>query len=287
MRIAKPYAAWVCAGLLSAAAMAPTDALATFGGRSTGAFFSGQDLAAQGGQHDRVTEIKRSHAASIKPIEEQIDAIRGQITAQLVGADPIDQAQITTQEQRMFALRSRSDSFDLEEAIQIRAVLDASQLAQIALRHRTLDAAHSEESALENPSQFPASAYRSGDLFRDKLGFTRGLALTDTQLRQMARIENADTKPLRSIQQQRHAVKAQMSALILGSDPVTLAQLAPLQQRASALKEQIDTLRLTMAIQTRSILTAAQLTKAAELHRQLAVLDAAKSDLLTEAKSAD
>jgi Spy/CpxP family protein refolding chaperone len=245
--------------------MAPTEALATFGGRSNDPFFSGQEIAAPkpAGQQGRLLEIIRSYVAGVVPIEQQIDAIHGQITAQLVGAGPIDQAQIDALEQQMFVLRRQRDGLDLEEEVEIRSALNAAQLVQIAQRYRKLNAARSEEAALMNPAQFPGSAYRPGDLFRDKLGYARGLPLTGAQWQQMTSIENADTDAFRSIQQQRHAVRMQISEALFGDGSMTSAQLVPLQQRASALKEQIDTLRLAMTIQIRALLTPAQLAKAA------------------------
>ena len=180
----KIQGAWLCAALLSLAIMAPTDALATFGGRSNDPFFTGQDMAVNG-QDDRLLAVIQSHLYGVAPLEQQIDAIRAQITAQLVGTGSLDPSQFGALEQQMFDLRSQRDVLDLAEAVEIRSTLPAPQLAQAAQRHHRLGDLHDQEAALKNPSQFPTSAYLPGDLFGDSLGYMRGLTLTDDQRQQM------------------------------------------------------------------------------------------------------
>jgi len=274
----KIQGAWLFAAFVSLAIMAPTDALATFGGRSNDPFFTLTDMAPNG-QADRLKAVFRSHSDSVTPLKQQIDAIRAQITAQLVATGALDPSQFVALEQQMFDLRSQRDALDLAEAVEIRSTLTAAQLSQAAQRHLGRD----EEATLRNPSQFPTSTYLPGDLFGDHLGYTRGLTLASDQLQQMTSIENADAEAFRSIQQQRRVVSRRISELLTGSNPVTLAQLAPLQQQASTLKNQIDTLRLTMTIQIRAVLTPVQLAQAATLRQQRAQ----ESTLLTEARSAD
>jgi Spy/CpxP family protein refolding chaperone len=277
----RSLAAALGAALFSLVALAQQSAFATFGGPSHDPFFDGHDflIAKMTTSQIQAFSAARQQIVALRaPIEQQISALRGQITEQLSGPGTIDAGQIAGLEQQMFALRRQRDALDLHVALQARAAMTPEQLTQVAQRHEQLADVREQREAILNPSDYPKSSYLPGDLFGDSLGYTRGVTLTDAQQQQISDITEANVAAFQSIQQQRHANRLEILRLVMGNAPVTQAQLAPLLNRASTLKEQIDDRRLAMTIQIRTLLTPEQLAQAATLHQQLVALrDAEKS----------
>jgi Spy/CpxP family protein refolding chaperone len=266
--------------LVGLLALAPRPALAVYGGPSHDPFFDTRDIYNRQAARDQIMQIvgvQQNIETQRAPIRTQIGALRQQITAQLTGGGAVDTGGLAALEQQIFALRRQTDALDLDNALQIRALLTPSELASIAQRHETRTGIEEQRDRILNPSQDPTSAYLPGDLFDDRLGYTRGVTLTNDQQRQMNSIKDGNRDAFRAIQQQRHVNRIQIQQLLMGEAPVTQAQFAPLLNEAATLKEQIDDLRLTMTIQIRALLTPEQLATAAELHQQLVTLRATES----------
>ena len=109
---------------------------------------------------------------------------------------------------------------------------------------------------------------------RGDLGFLTGVTLTDAQKTQVHQLLHAGFAELRPLQQQRHALLAQISDQLASTASVDAAQLTGLQQQAEQFGAQIEAQRLATALQIRALLTPDQLAQSAQVHQQLAALHA-------------
>lgn len=270
--------------------LAPASARAEFGSRSNEPFFNFTDFHALGPSGDQrlaMVETDAAFRAAVQPIEGQIQSLRSEISGQLAGSGSVDPQQLASLAQQVFALRAQRDALDMAQMLRIRSTFTSAQLAQVAERHTQLDAVREQQRALVNPTNDPKSAYLPGDLFGDRLGYTRGVTLTAEQSARMSAIMEANKPAFTAIQQQRDTVRGQIAALLFGAAPVTEEQLLPLQRQASGLKNQMDEQRLTMTVQLRALLTPAQLTQAATAHQQLGALSAQEHALMTGVPNAN
>ncbi len=267
-------------GALLLATIPTGSALAAFGGPSDEALITSRDLWSQ---NQRVSANAPDYTARVKriqgetmlaqaPIDTAIDALRRHIVEQLAGSNAIDATELQAFAQQIFALRKQLDVLDSAREVAIRAALTPAELALVTQRHQQFVAINTEQAALDNPEHYPESAYRLGDLFGDNLGSSRGIALSSDQLQRQQAIKDGYTAIFKSIQAQRKAVHHQLFDTLTGAANVTAADLAPLQQQASALKDQLDTQRLAMAFALRAVLTPEQLARSADQRSQLAAL---------------
>jgi hypothetical protein len=257
--------------------MAQHQAMAEFGQPTQAAdigLFKGLRSNPQPGQLQEMMELVTAHWAQMQLIDEPLRAIRGQVSDQLAGSGTVDAAELDALAQQAFALRAQEDTLNLAEQVALRAFMTPAQIAAAAELHQHSVALNARDDGVESSPRFTTSVYRPGDLFGDRLGYSRGLTLTDDQYVQMNNIRAANMAALDAIQQRRHAVRRLLDEQMGGSGAVTVAALAPLQQQATALKDQLDMLRLNMTIEIRAILTPDQLGRAAELHQHLATLHA-------------
>ena len=276
------------AALAAFVAAAPCPATAGFGDPSRAAEFV--ELRAALGTTGRTPEqlhetfvIGTNHASQVKPIDEQIAAIRGYISDRLAGNGPVDLGDLGPLQQQVATLQGQHDALDLEWTIAIRAILTPDQIARAAAQHQKRAAVEATDKQFI-PSSLPEPIREPNDLYGDKLGFTRGVALTDAQKEQMATLKAASARVDSVIQLKYAAVRDQIRDQLASTAAITLPQLAPLQQKASTLKSQHDAERLRLAIQIRALLTPAQLDRGADLHLQLAAL-AQENALLDQNKS--
>ena len=268
-------------------------AFAAFGGPSNEALLTSRDLWSRNQRLSssapeytpRVNKILAENMIARQPVVSAIGALRQQISAQLSGIDPVDASKLQALAHQIFALRRQLDLLDDDREASVRAALTPAELAQVAQRHRQFVSVNTERSTLDNPEQYPESAYSLGDLFGDNLGASRGVSLSADQLQRQQAIKDSYTAIFQSIQQQRKTVHHSLFDRLAGTAAVTAADLAPLQQQASVLKDQLDTQRLAMAIELRAVLTPAQLAKSAELRTQLAALHTQIGDTLLTART--
>lgn len=100
-------------------------------------------------------------------------------------------------------------------------------------------------------------------------GFLEGVTLTPEQKTQIHEIVQASWTSAKPLAQQLHADQKQISDLLAGGGAVNAAQLTPIQQQASQVRQQLDSQRLATALQVRALLTPAQLAQSAQTHQQL------------------
>ena len=99
-----------------------------------------------------------------------------------------------------------------------------------------------------------------------------GLDLTDAQKSEVHKIVKANWAQMKPVMQQARALHEQIVTKLTGTEAVTQADLTPLVQQEEQLRTQLDTARVSTALQIRGLLTPAQLAKAASTHQQLEAL---------------
>ncbi|MGH7841046.1 MAG: periplasmic heavy metal sensor [Candidatus Binataceae bacterium] len=92
-----------------------------------------------------------------------------------------------------------------------------------------------------------------------------------TQVHQMMEANFTQAQPLMT---QLHSIHDQIADKLLSPGNVTVADLAPLQQQESQIRQQLDHQMLATALKVRGVLTPAQLAQAADLHGKLKSLRA-------------
>lgn len=273
----KTLSAALCATVISLCAMGQHQAMAGFGELSHAADIG---LAKsirnnpQPGQLHQMMEVFGAHMAEMASITEPLRAICGQISDQLAGNGPVDTAQLDALAEQAFPLRAQADMLDLTRQIDLRLVTTPAQIAEAYDLNQHTVALNARFNGVLSLPRYTTSVYLPSDLFGDNLGYTRGLNLTEDQYSRMDNIRAGNAAALEAIQQRRHAVRQQIAEQMGGAGAVTVAGLVPLQQQESALKDQLDMLRLNMTIEIRALLTPEQLARAADLHQQLSTLHA-------------
>lgn len=96
--------------------------------------------------------------------------------------------------------------------------------------------------------------------------------LSAEQQAQVRQILQSDSASLRTLHQQFQALHEQIAQKLLGSGRVSASDLKPLAAQASRLQEQMDENMLDTALSIRSVLTAEQINRLAQVHQQLANL---------------
>jgi Spy/CpxP family protein refolding chaperone len=102
-----------------------------------------------------------------------------------------------------------------------------------------------------------------------ELGFLHGVALTEEQKAQVKSIEQASWASMKPLMEKlRTAHEAQVTKL-LGSGTVTAETLQADVAQEESLRQQIDAIHTSTAIQLRNVLTSEQLAQAASKHAQI------------------
>jgi Spy/CpxP family protein refolding chaperone len=112
------------------------------GSQSQLGFLAGVTLTDE--QQAQLHQLLQASHAQIKPLEQQIHALRKQIFDQLASAAAVDGTQITALQQQAAQLREQVDEQRLATALQIRALLTPAQLAQAAQIHQQLASLHAQ-----------------------------------------------------------------------------------------------------------------------------------------------
>jgi Spy/CpxP family protein refolding chaperone len=97
----------------------------------------------------------------------------------------------------------------------------------------------------------------------------RTAGLSDVQRAQVREIVAAHRPQVRQISGQLRAAHEALRAKLSGTDAVTEADLAPLVQQISQLREQLTQERLRVALEIRSLLTPEQLARVAQARARL------------------
>jgi Spy/CpxP family protein refolding chaperone len=132
------------AALLPMATMAPVHAASEGGHHWQGRH--GSDLGFLEGvtltdaQKPQIHQIIQASWTAIGPLEQQIHALRQQVSDQLASTATIGSADLTPLQQQISQLQEQVDQQRLEAALQVRALLTSAQLAQAAQVHQQLTA---------------------------------------------------------------------------------------------------------------------------------------------------
>ncbi|HEV2677671.1 MAG TPA: periplasmic heavy metal sensor [Aliidongia sp.] len=144
----KILAAALCAALIPFAALAAPDGPGRHhhGGHGTFGFLEGVTLTPE--QKAQVHEIIQASWTQSKPLAQQLRADHKQIADLLAGAGAVTAAQLTPIQQQAGQLQQQLDSQRLATALQVRALLTPTQLAQSAQTHQQLENLHQQERAV-------------------------------------------------------------------------------------------------------------------------------------------
>ncbi len=107
-----------------------------------------------------------------------------------------------------------------------------------------------------------------------------GLDLTDAQKTQVHQIFQNHRPQFRTLGSQMRTAQQELTDKLYGPDPVTPADLAPLSQQISQLRDQLSQERLKVAMEIRGVLTPDQLAKATQIRQQLRQLRSQERTLL-------
>jgi Spy/CpxP family protein refolding chaperone len=117
-----------------------------------------------------------------------------------------------------------------------------------------------------------AQPEHGGPWHHDGLEMLHGLDLTEAQKSEVHKIMQANWSQMKPVMEQARTIHEQIVTKLTGTDAVTQADLTPLVQQEETLRAQLDTARVTTALQIRGLLTPAQLAKASSTHQQLEAL---------------
>jgi Spy/CpxP family protein refolding chaperone len=117
-----------------------------------------------------------------------------------------------------------------------------------------------------------AQPEHAGPWHHDGMEMLHGLNLTDAQKSEVHKIMKANWAQMKPVMEQARTIHEQIMTKLTGTDAVTQADLTPLVQQEEALRAQLDTARVSTALQIRGLLTQTQLAKAASTHQQLEAL---------------
>ncbi len=136
--------------------------------------------------------------------------------------------------------------------------------------------------ALAAPQGGAEGFHRGGAHF----DFLKGVTLTDDQQTQIHALTKAARESARPSMHELRALHKEISDKLAQAGTVNESELAALQQKAEAIRAQLDTLRLHTAIQVRALLTSAQLAQSAQVHAQLTALHQQTQHVLGEDRAA-
>jgi Spy/CpxP family protein refolding chaperone len=108
--------------------------------------------------------------------------------------------------------------------------------------------------------------HESGSHF---LMLLRSANLSPGQRAQIHQIFRSNAQSLHTLRQQAQAIHEQLANKFFASGPLSASDLKPLIEQQAQLKEQMDEDMLNEAVSIRSVLTAQQLGKLAQVHQQL------------------
>ena len=99
--------------------------------------------------------------------------------------------------------------------------------------------------------------------------FLRHANLTADQQTRVHKIIQGNFAQARPLIKQLRTIHDQIADKLMGTGAVSAADIAPLQQHAAQIHQQLAQQMLTTALQIRGVLTVEQLAKAADLHTKL------------------
>ena len=106
------------------------------------------------------------------------------------------------------------------------------------------------------------------------LAALRAADLTPTQQNQMRMIMDSGRQQSDAEMRQLHSIHQQIADKLLGTAPVSEADLAPLAQQATLVDQQVQQQWLKTALRVRALLTPDQLTRMNAFHHQVTAINA-------------
>jgi protein CpxP len=97
----------------------------------------------------------------------------------------------------------------------------------------------------------------------------RSANLSADQQKQVRQILESDRATAHSNFEKLHSIHEQIAEKLLSPGSVTASDLAPLQQQAEKIQQQMDEQRLQTALKIRALLSADQLKKVAQTHQKM------------------
>lgn len=101
-------------------------------------------------QQTQLNSILQSGAAQAKPLLDQLHSINSQISAKLLQAETPSAADFTSLVQQAAQLQQQLQQQSVALALQVRSILTAEQLAQMAQLSQQMESLHSQMDALIN-----------------------------------------------------------------------------------------------------------------------------------------
>jgi hypothetical protein len=108
----------------------------------------------------------------------------------------------------------------------------------------------------------------------------RAAKLTPAQQSEVRQIMAAETATTRPLMDQLRGIEDQISQKLLSPGAVTEVDLAPLEQQATRIREQMDQGSLDTSLKIRKLLTADQIGRLADVHEKLGKLRAEIENLV-------
>lgn len=102
----------------------------------------------------------------------------------------------------------------------------------------------------------------------------RAANLTPAQQDKMRQIMDSGREQSDAAMRQLHSIHQQITDKLLGTAPVSEADLAPLAQQAAQVDQQVQQQWLQAALQVRAMMTPDQLTRINAFHRQVTAINA-------------
>ncbi len=102
-------------------------------------------------QRSKVHDLIKSNREAIRPIQEQIHALREQLAARLTGTSPVRLDDLLPLQEQIAKLRDQAARQRLETALAIRALLTPDQISRVAEVQQKLQSLHQQIRELVGP----------------------------------------------------------------------------------------------------------------------------------------
>lgn len=278
----------VCMIFLSASGVAQqsdevTAAQEPLGGTHELEIFQGTKISAEQGQE--IDTILPGNWAIIRPMRGELQTIHAEISSQLFSNDTIDVAGLATLQKKAAQLEGSINAELLKTEIELRSILQPSQIAEMSQHHQELAAAKAEkQNVLDTLSPYGGAPVEQFDYAASiapaamaagrELDILRGVTLSSGQAAQVGKLLLASSARLKPTRQQLSVVQAEISNCLFSTGMIEANRLLALQEQASELTEKIRIASLNNAIEFRRILTGTQIAQIAQNHQHLIEVEA-------------
>jgi Spy/CpxP family protein refolding chaperone len=99
-------------------------------------------------QKTQIHALQKASWTAAKPTMQQLHALRKEISDKLAGTAAVNESELASLQSQAATLREKLETARLHTAVQVRALLTSSQLAQAAQTHAQLESLHAQEHAV-------------------------------------------------------------------------------------------------------------------------------------------